>query len=267
MMDGTRNRIVQRLNEGALCIGVGVRIVRTPEIVRLAQGAGFDWLFIDLEHGPFSIDTASQIAIAALGAGIEALVRIPRGEYSIGTRMLDNGATGIVCPQVESADEAREIVERLKYPPMGRRSISSNMPQFGYQSTPIQSLVETLNRSTMIVAMIETAAGVSAATEIARVPGIDALLVGTNDLCADLGIPGQFGHPNVDAAYDQVIRACAASGIAPGMAGIRDHLLMEKRLRAGVRFVLVGSDLSLLARAMRTEGSEIAALAPNITAV
>ena len=264
-MFSTENPITRRLGEHELCIGVGVRIVRTPEIVRLAEGAGFHWLFIDLEHGPFSIDTASQIAIAALGSGLEALVRIPRGEYSIGTRMLDNGASGIVCPQVESADEAREIVRRLKYPPVGQRSISSNMPQFGYQSTPIKTLVDDLNRRTMIVAMIETAAGLDAAADIAAVHGIDALLIGTNDLCADLGIPGQFGDPRVDEAYRRVIDACRASGLAPGMAGIRDHLLMTRRVREGVRFVLVGSDLSLLARAMRAEASEVAALSAVAT--
>ncbi len=252
--------IARRLAANELCIGLGVRIVRTPEIVRLAQAAGYHWLFIDLEHGPFSIDTASQIATASLDSGVAPLVRIPRGEYALATRLLDGGATGIVCPQVESADEAREIVSRLKYPPVGRRSISSNMPQFGYQAPPIDRLVNTLNPATLIVAMIETSAGVQSAAEIAAVPGIDILLIGTNDLCASLGIHGQFGHPLVDEAYRLVVAACQAHRLAAGMGGIREHALMRRRLEQGVRFVLVGSDLSLLARAARLECADVTAL-------
>jgi 2-keto-3-deoxy-L-rhamnonate aldolase RhmA len=259
-MYATDHPMARRLAAGDLCIGLGVRVVRTPEIVRLAKGAGYHWLFIDLEHGPFSIDTASQIATAALDSGVAPLTRIPRGEYALATRLLDSGSTGIVCPQVESAEEAREIVRRLKYPPVGARSISSNMPQFRYQVPPIDQLVNTLNPATLIVAMIETAQGVAAAAEIAAVPGIDVLLIGTNDLCASLGIHGQFGHPMVDEAYGQVVAACQRHGLAAGMGGIREHALMRRRVDQGVRFVLVGSDLSLLARAARAECAEVATL-------
>jgi 2-keto-3-deoxy-L-rhamnonate aldolase RhmA len=264
-MNVSANSVRQYLAAGELCIGLGVRVVRTPEIVRLAQGAGYRWLFIDLEHGPFSIDTASQIAVAALGSGVEPFVRVPRGEHAMATRMLDNGAFGIVCPMLESADEAREIVRRLKYPPIGQRSISSNMPQFGYQVPRIDVLTERLNRECMIVAMIETRAGLAAAHEIAAVPGIDILLIGTNDLCANLGLHGQYDHPEVDRAYRDVIDACHKNGLWAGMGGIRQHDLMRRHIDQGVRFVLVGSDLSVLARAARLECSEVQALAPLVT--
>src|SRR3954453_19081299 len=102
-----RNIARERLERGELSLGVGIRIVRTAEIAKAMMSAGLDWLFIDLEHGALSIETASQIAVAGRDAGIAALVRIPNGDFSIATRLPDNGALGIVVPHVETPDEAR----------------------------------------------------------------------------------------------------------------------------------------------------------------
>ena len=118
------------------------------------KSAGFDWLFIDLEHGALSVETAAQICIAALDAGISPLVRIPNSEFSLGTRLLDNGALGVVVPHVGSAEEARTVVERLRYPPQGHRAQFSNMPQFDYQSVP--GLAASLNKANLIAVMLES---------------------------------------------------------------------------------------------------------------
>src|SRR5713226_89882 len=107
----------ERLEGGELSLGVGIRVVRSVEVAKAMKSAGFDWLFIDLEHGVFSIESASQICVAALDAGIAPIIRVPNGQYSIATRLLDNGALGIVVPHVETAEEARHIVEKLQYPP------------------------------------------------------------------------------------------------------------------------------------------------------
>jgi 4-hydroxy-2-oxoheptanedioate aldolase len=250
----------ERLASGALCIGIGARLIRTPEVVRLMRGAGFHWLFLDLEHGSMSIDTAAQLAIAALDSGLTPFARVPRGQHAMATRLLDNGVLGIVWPQVESADEAREIVERLKYPPVGTRSISSSVPQFDYRTPPGTTLTTTLNAVSMTVAMIETPAGLREVEAIAAVPGIDLLLIGTNDLCASLGIPGQFDHPSIDQAYRRVIEACRRHGKQVGMGGIRSRALMRRHIEAGVRFVLAGSDASLLAQAAHDEAASLMAL-------
>src|SRR5438552_12900724 len=127
-----RNPARERLARGELSLGVGIRVVGTVDIAKAMKTAGFDWLFIDLEHGALSIETASQLAIAALDAGITPIVRVPNGEFSIATRLLDNGALGIVVPHVETAEEARMIVERLRYPPQGRRGVMSSVPQYDY---------------------------------------------------------------------------------------------------------------------------------------
>src|ERR1700730_15531466 len=124
-----------RLERGELSLGVGIRVVRSVEVAKAMKSAGFDWLFIDLEHGALSIETASQMCLAALDVGISPLVRVPNGEYALATRLLDNGAIGIVVPPAETGEEAAAIIKRLLYPPQGHRGVFSIMPQFDYKPT------------------------------------------------------------------------------------------------------------------------------------
>src|ERR1700755_3529464 len=114
-----RNAAREKLEQNQLSLGVGVRLTRSVEIGRARAGAGFAWLFLDMEHGVMSLEACAQISVAALDAGIAPIARVPKGQYSIATRALDNGAMGIVVPHVDTAAEAREVVEKLKYPPIG----------------------------------------------------------------------------------------------------------------------------------------------------
>jgi 4-hydroxy-2-oxoheptanedioate aldolase len=237
-----RNAAREKLAAGELSLGVGVRLVRSVEIAKLMKTAGFDWLFIDLEHGAMSIETASQLAIAALDVGIAPIVRIPNGEFSLATRLLDNGALGVVIPHVECADEARSIVDKLRYPPQGHRGVFSSMPQLDFKAVPAADLTRSLNEANLIAVMLETSQAIANADAIAAVPGIDVLLIGTNDLCVDMGIPGELGHADVVSAYQRMIAACHARGKWPGMAGVYDEPLMRRYVAMGARFVLGGAD-------------------------
>jgi 2-keto-3-deoxy-L-rhamnonate aldolase RhmA len=208
------------------------------------KSAGFDWLFIDLEHGALSIETASQMCLAGLDAGISPLVRIPNGEFSLATRLLDNGALGIVVPHVETAEEAVTIVDRLRYPPHGHRGVFSAMPQFDYK--PTADMTASLNKSNLIAVMLESARAIANAEAIAAVSGIDVLLIGTNDLCVEMAVPGELGHAKVVDAYARMIAACRKHAKWPGMGGIYDDKLMQRYIDMGVRFVLAGGDLGFL---------------------
>ena len=244
-MPAVRNIARERLERGELSLGVGIRIVRTVEIAKAMMSAGLDWLFIDLEHGALSIETASQIAVAALDAGIAPIVRIPNGEFSIATRLLDNGALGIVVPHVETPDEARLVVEKLRYPPQGRRAVFSSVPQLDFKPmTPAD--MTALNAANLITVMLESPTAIENASAIAAVPGIDVLLIGTNDLCVEMGIPGELGHARVTAAYERMIAACREHGKWPGMGGIYDEPLMQRYIDMGARFILAGGDLGFL---------------------
>jgi 4-hydroxy-2-oxoheptanedioate aldolase len=245
-MDIVRNSARERLAEGGVSIGLGIRLLRTVEVAKVARAAGFDWLFIDLEHGPMSLETASQISVAALDTGVAPIVRVPAKQYDIATRALDGGALGIVMPHVDTADEAREIVERLKYPPIGHRSVAGQQAHFDFKTVSIGDLTTTLNAATLVVVMIETPLAVENADAIAAVPGVDAVLIGTNDLATELGIPGQFDHPTIVAAYEVVIAACKRHGKWPGMGGVREDALLKRYIGMGMRLILAGVEAGLL---------------------
>ena len=241
-METVRNLARERLERGELSLGVGIRLARTVEVAKAMKTAGFDWLFIDLEHGSLTLDTACQIAVGALDAGLAPIVRVPNGEYSMATRALDNGALGIVIPHVDSAEEAREVVSKLKYPPDGHRSVGGAMPQFDYRSIKIGELTKSLNAAILVVVMLETPRAIGNAKEIAAVPGVDVLLIGTNDLCAEMGIPGDFANDRVAEAYESMIAACQKHDKFPGMAGIYNEAIMPRYIEMGARFVLGGQD-------------------------
>jgi 2-keto-3-deoxy-L-rhamnonate aldolase RhmA len=249
------NPAKERLTRGELAVGVGVRGVRGIEIARLMKTAGYDWLFIDLEHGATSTETAYQISVAALDAGVAPLVRVPHGELAMGTRCLDAGALGLVIPHVDTAEQARAMVDAFRFAPLGHRSIGGAYPQFGFASVPAKDVVSALNDATLVVAMIETPLAVENAERIAAVPGIDALLMGTNDLCLEMGIPGQLDDARVAHAVDTVVGACRKHGKWPGLGGVYSRPLMKPYIDRGMRLVLAGNDISLLLAAAQEQAA------------
>lgn len=249
------NPAKERLTRGELAIGMGVRGVRGVEVARVMKTAGYDFLFIDLEHGATSVETAFQISVAALDAGIAPLVRVPHGELAMGTRCLDGGGLGLVIPHVDGADEARAMVDAFKFAPLGRRSIGGAYPQFGFAPTPAAEVVSGLNDATLLVAMIETPRAVQNAEQIAAVAGIDVLLMGTNDLCLEMGIPGKLEDERVVSAIDAVVAACRKHGKWPGLGGVYGRELMKRYIGRGMRFVLTGNDISLLLAAAQEQAS------------
>ena len=241
-----RNIAREKLEQGNLSLGVGVRTTRSVEIAKMMAIAGFDWLFLDMEHGTMSLDACAQISAAALDAGIAPIARVPNGQYSIATRALDNGAMGIVMPHVDSAAEAREVVERLKYPPVGHRSVGGWGPHYQLQTLSTGDAVTALNAANLTVVMLETPVAIANAAEIAAVPGVDVLLIGSNDLCAEMGIPGDFGSDRLAGAYATMISACQQYGKFPGMAGIYNEAIMPRYIGMGARFILSGQDASFM---------------------
>jgi 2-keto-3-deoxy-L-rhamnonate aldolase RhmA len=241
-----RNVARDKLAAGQLALGVGIRLTRSVEIAKAMAVAGFDWLFLDMEHGVMPLEACAQIATAALDAGIAPLARVPNGEYAIATRALDNGVLGIVMPHVDSAGEAREVVDRLKYPPVGHRSMGGTGPHYGLRAVSTGAAAAALNAANLTVVMLETPNAIANADEIAAVPGVDVLLIGTNDLCAEMGIPGDFANERVAEAYRAMIAACNRHGKFAGMAGIYNEAIMPRYIEMGARFILGGQDAQFL---------------------
>lgn len=256
------NTMKQRLDAGKLALSFNVVHLRTPSVAGLAKACDFDWLFIDMEHNTMDLDTAAQICLTALPTGITPIVRVPSHDRFHATRILDGGAMGIVVPHVDDAETARRIVGNCKYPPIGHRSLAAPLPQLGYDVPPVTEAIEIMNRNTFVTVMLETPRAIDNAEEIAAVEGVDALLIGTNDLAAELGIPGQFDHEMVEQAYTKMISACQKHNKHPGMGGVYDHTLMEKFIRMGVRMLLGGGDIAFIAAAAKQRTSFLRGLEP-----
>jgi 4-hydroxy-2-oxoheptanedioate aldolase len=245
--DAVRNSVKEKLQRGDVVASITVRLVPTVEVVRIAKSAGFDSLYIDLEHSSFSIETASQLCIMALEAQLPAFVRVPANTPEYISRVLDGGALGVIAPGVRSAAEARAVVKAAKYPPIGERGLSGGLPQLGYQSLPAAQALPALNAATMVIVQFESAASLAAMDEIIAVEGVDMVMIGSNDLLADLGIAGEYDHPKLLDAYQRTIAACAKRGKHVGVGGLASRAdLVEKFVRMGARYVSTGTDLGFL---------------------
>jgi 2-keto-3-deoxy-L-rhamnonate aldolase RhmA len=238
----TANTTKQKLKRNELALGFGVHHLRTSGTAMLAAASGHDWLFIDMEHGAISVHEATQICIAALPTGITPIVRNCAGSLDEGTRCLDNGALGVIVPQVDTAERAKEIAQAFRYPPIGHRSWGGPPAAFGYVAPGNAEAQAALNDAVLVIAMIESPQAVANAKAIAAVEGIDGLLIGTSDLTAELGISGQIGHAKVLEAYETVGAACRASGKSLGMGGVYDTENASRYIKAGARMILSGSD-------------------------
>lgn len=241
-----KNIAKEKILKNELCLGVGLRQTRTADIGKIMSTCGYDWLFIDMEHNSMDIDIASQISVAAQDAGITPIVRVPDFAHHHATRVLDCGAMGIVFPHVDDATTAQRLVSNCLYPPKGHRSMTGVLPQLDFKQKPIAEVAKLINDSMLIVIMLESPEAISNVDSIAAVEGVDVILIGTNDLCMEMGIPGDYNNSKVKEAYRKVIEACKKHGKTPGMGGVYNEELMSEYIGMGMKFILSGSDLSFM---------------------
>jgi 2-keto-3-deoxy-L-rhamnonate aldolase RhmA len=247
------NPAKDRLLAGEVVLGMNVRIVRSGDIARLAKTTGHDFIFIDMQHSLYSVETIGHIAQVALAIGVTPMVRVRSVDDPDTSVLLDNGVTGIVFPDVNNADEARRAVDRCRFPPVGRRSVGGGYPMFDYRPTSTADAVPVLDRAVLTVCMIETREGLENVEEIAAVDGFDVLHVGSNDLLAAIGLPGQFGCPQHLAALDRVIAAAKANGKIAGVGGDRNLARQVEFIKKGMRFVTTNSEIAF----MLAEGTRV----------
>jgi 2-keto-3-deoxy-L-rhamnonate aldolase RhmA len=247
------NKLLKTLAAGDTALCLTVRISRTLHVVAIARAAGFDALYVDMEHSSTSFEDTSQICLAACLAGVVPLVRVPSHDASDINRALDGGAAGIIIPHVDTAEEARACVDACKFPPIGKRSVAGSAAVIGYASVPAAEMARVLNANIMVIPMLETADAIANADAIAAVDGVDMLLIGTNDLMAELGIPGQVEHPAVRKAYATVAAACKKHGRYLGVGGIKGGAIVPDLRAMGAQFLLARADETMLLEAAREE--------------
>lgn len=259
------NSVAERLRKGDIALNLMIRHARTVDIALAAKTCGFDGLFFDLQHGVVPEFEISQMAVAAMSMGIAPLVRVPEKDYPAALRMLDNGALGIIMPEVTTVEDARNSVAACKYPPIGNRGAFGGWANFAYRAVPAAEARKAMNDATLVILMIESKAALDNIEAIAAVPGVDVIHIGTNDLSTDLGHPGQLAHPDVLAAVQRVVKACKANGKYAGVGGLTGGdavKALPEVIKLGARFITSASEWNLMMAAGIERVKALRALAP-----
>ncbi|GAA1942270.1 HpcH/HpaI aldolase family protein [Microbacterium deminutum] len=242
--------LLTALRAGEPQLMLGIRMSRSTDIVRIAKSTGYHCVLIDLEHSAMTVETAVALAACAGDIGLTALVRVPEREYGVIGRLLDGGAHGIIAPRVETASEARSIVDACRFPPRGHRSQLTQMPQRGMVPIAARELNPLVDAATIVKILIETPAGASNAQEIAAVDGVDIIGLGANDFTSELGIPGDYEDPRVAAAVSAVAAAGRAHDKPAMVGGVPLGSTLERFFALGMApLFLAGVDSDLMHRA------------------
>ncbi|TFB73306.1 2-dehydro-3-deoxyglucarate aldolase [Cryobacterium glaciale] len=219
-------------------------------VAEICAGSGLDWLLIDTEHSPNGLESTLSQLQAVHGYPIVPLVRAPIGDRIIVKQLLDLGAQNLLIPMVDTAEQARDMVAAVRYPPHGVRGVGSALARASRWNR-IDDYLARADETISLFVQIETTDAVANIAEIASVDGVDGLFIGPSDLAASMGLLGLQDHPDVVASVEQCIRTVAALGKPVGVNAFAPATA-ERYLAAGARFVLVGADVAILARASET---------------
>ncbi|WP_457585269.1 HpcH/HpaI aldolase family protein [Ensifer canadensis] len=215
----------ERLRAGEPCYSLGIRTARSVDFVRMAATCGYDTIWIDLEHSTIPLDTAAQMTATARDLGLEAWVRVPEGDFGVIGRVLDGGASGVIVPQIETAEDARKAVSYCRYPPEGGRSQNALYSTFGFRRIDPKERVETANRTVFLQLLLESSHAIDNIEAIAAVEGVDAVGLGLNDLSANLNMLGNVRAAAITALCRRVIAAAKKHGKLVIIGGLQgpDH--------------------------------------------
>jgi 2-dehydro-3-deoxyglucarate aldolase/4-hydroxy-2-oxoheptanedioate aldolase len=166
-----------------------------------------DFAFFDMEHSGFSFETLKSAVRYFEAAQLPTIVRVPSLENDMLARACDMGAEGLLAPMISTPEQAKAMVDSVKYYPAGKRGVGLQMAHDNYRSAPVAEALTAANQRTCVVCLIETAEGAKNVDAIAAVPGVDGLWVGHFDLSVSLGIPGDFANPKFTKAVDRIIKA------------------------------------------------------------
>ena len=244
-----RNHMKEKLGRGEVVASMTVRFVRSIEIAAIAKTAGFDTLYVDLEHNTLSIDTCCQICISAQQIGITPLVRVPANTPEYICRVLDGGAMGVICPMVNTAAEAKQLADACLYPPAGKRS---NGPIRAAMYGEASSYQATANNEILVIPMIETQQAINNIDEILSVPGINGIYIGPSDMGLSLGMIPILDReePIILEIYGKLLASCKRHG---KFAGIHNGTAAyaARMMQMGFQLCTIANDSGLMARAAR----------------
>lgn len=242
------NPFKQALANGEMQFGCWLGLADAFSAEMMGQ-AGFDWLVVDGEHGPNDLRSILSQLQVLTGTDAHAVVRVPVGETYMLKQVLDAGAQTVLVPMVESADQARQLVRDVTYPPHGVRGVGYALTRASRFST-IADYGTTTDEQICLLVQVENRAGLDALDDILAVEGVHGVFIGPADLAADMGHMGNAAHADVQAAIMDALARIRAAGKAPGILSTRDEMTNDA-IAAGAQFVAVGADVLLLGQAAR----------------
>lgn len=241
------NAVKEKLAKGERVFGCFIQ-QNSPEVVEIIALAGFDFALLDSEHGPLSAETAYRLILAAEARGIEPFMRVGEHDKQTVLKFLDAGATGIMTPQVNTAEEAKTAILGTKFATVGTRGLAGMRTfDFGMNDT-LDTFVEPLNDRVMNLIQFEHKDAFNELDQMLALPGLDVLFIGPSDLAQSLGLPGQPNHPDVTALADEVIAKCKNAGVKTGTVAYTPALV-EQVLERGFDMVVASATTFLAASA------------------
>jgi len=205
------SRVLSKIRRGERALGVCLHLT-DPSVYEMTSLLGFDAIWMDLEHHGYSVETAGHLMRAARIGGTDIVARPGKGEFMRLSRLLEMGASGIMYPRCDSAAEAAEVVRWARFAPIGQRGFDGAGADARFSLTPMTSYLEQANRETFVLIQVEHPTAVEQSEEILSVPGVDMIMLGPADFTVLTGIPGQFTHPTVLAAFERIAKAAKKTG-------------------------------------------------------
>ena len=249
---GLRKRVLT----GECVYGTMIRQARDPGAPAIFAAAGFDFVFIDMEHGNYSMETVADLIRGAKSAGIATIIRVPHLETHFISRVLDAGAEGIMVPMTSTRQQAEQIVRYSKYTPLGQRGFGNQTGQTDYKPLKTPDFMKEANEHTLIVAQIETREAIENIEAILDVEGIDVGLIGPNDLSISLGIPDQMGSEIITKAIDKVVESAKKKGKASGIH-IGNIEALKKWRTKGMTVLAFSTDIGFMYNASKSSLEEL----------
>lgn len=258
------NKTKQKLRKGDVVLGISLAEMRSMALPRILAGVGYDFLFFDMEHSAEGFETTCDLVWSSRSAGITPIVRVPEVERFYISRVLDAGAQGVIVPRVETIEQVDLIVGFCRYPPDGDRGVALGGRHTDFQplGDPRAAMAQA-NEEVLVGIQIETLPGLQHVHELAARPGVDVLFVGPQDLSVALDVPNEWEAPVMDDAIRRVVTAAEKYGVTVGIQG-RNVELSSRWMAEGVRFIVVGSTVLLIAQAARAGVNELRALSATL---
>lgn len=240
------NPVKALLKAGKPAFGTWITLCPHPRVVKIFAAAGFDFVIIEMEHTDFNMQTVASLVMLAREAGLVPIVRTPGTikPHDL-TRPLDAGAQGLLLPAIDTPEQIDAIIQGTKYYPMGNRPMNLRGPHTDYTVDKPEAIIAHLNSQTLSIIMIESQIGIDNLDVICKVEGVDAVMVGPDDLSQDLGVPGQLTHPKVTEAVERIFAICKANGVPYGMS-CHNAEMAEKLVARGATWLPYSNDAAMV---------------------